>query len=95
MRFKYQTCANQQIDIAEDCPDVELNKQSLKIVENMVILVTQQELQQDIVITGIRNRWSKFRDMVLFLTKGDFPIAANGRLYSACACSFMLYGSET
>ena len=56
MRFKYQTCANQQIDIAEDCPDVELNGQSLKIVENMVILVTQQELQQDIVITKISDR---------------------------------------
>ena len=24
-KFKCQTCANQQTDIAEDCPDIELN----------------------------------------------------------------------
>ena len=45
MRFNYQTCADQQIDIAEG-PDVELNGQSLKTAESMVILVTQQELQR-------------------------------------------------
>ena len=40
-KYKRQTCANQQTDIAEDCPDTELNDQSLEIMEKFVIMVTQ------------------------------------------------------
>ena len=32
-KFKCQTCANKQIHIAEDCPGIEMNGQSLEIVE--------------------------------------------------------------
>ena len=38
-KFKCQSCANQQVNIAEDCPGIELNGQSLEIVEKFFYLV--------------------------------------------------------
>ena len=38
-KFKCQSCANQQVNIAEDCPGIELNGQSLEIVEKFCYLV--------------------------------------------------------
>ena len=32
-KFKYQTCANQQTGIVQVCPDIQLNSQSLEILE--------------------------------------------------------------
>ena len=38
-KFKCQACANQQVNIAEDCPGIELNGPSLEIVEKFCYLV--------------------------------------------------------
>ena len=37
-KFKCQSCANQQTNIAEDCPGVELNNQSHEVVEKFYYL---------------------------------------------------------
>ena len=34
-KFKYQTCTNQLIDKAEDCPSIELNDQFLENAEKL------------------------------------------------------------
>ena len=43
----------------------------------------------------IRNRWNKFRQLVLLLTNRDISLIRRGRLYSSCVQSSMLHGSET
>ena len=34
-KFKCETCANQQTDITEDCPGIELNGEPFETVENV------------------------------------------------------------
>ena len=46
-------------------------------------------------ITRIKSWCCKFRDLVPLLVSRDFHLGAKDRLYSACARSVMLYGSET
>jgi len=43
----------------------------------------------------IRMGWNKFRQLVLLLTNKDISLKVRGRLYSGCARSSMLHGSET
>lgn len=64
-----QTCVNQQTDLAEDSPGVESNGQSLEIVNRFDVLmapVGARGSAVDRVITKIKSRWSKFRDLVLY-----------------------------
>ena len=49
----------------------------------------------DGVVTNIRSRRSKFRDLVPLLASRILPLGAKGKLYSTCAGSVMLYASET
>ena len=43
----------------------------------------------------IRNRWNKFRQLVILLTNKDVSLIMRGKLYSSCVRSSMLHGSET
>jgi len=43
----------------------------------------------------IRIGWNKFRQLVPLLTNRDISLIRRGRLYSSCARSSMLHGSET
>jgi len=43
----------------------------------------------------IRIGWNKFRQLVPLLTNKDVSLIMTGRLYSSCARSSMLHGSET
>ena len=43
----------------------------------------------------IRIGWNKFRQLVPLLTNKDVSLIMRGRLYSSCARSSMLHGSET
>ena len=36
-KFKCETCANQQTDITEDCPGIELNGEPFETVENFYL----------------------------------------------------------
>ena len=67
--FKYQTCANQQTNIAEDCPGIELNGRSLEIVEKFFCLsdtIEAREVAIDNGITRIRSGWCRLRDLMPF-----------------------------
>ena len=90
-------CANQQIDLVEDCPGAELNGQFLEIFEKLPYLgdtIRARGSEFDSVTTRIRSEWSMFRDLVSLLASGGFPIGAKG-IYCACARSIKLYGIET
>jgi len=43
----------------------------------------------------IRIGWNKFRQLVPLLTNKDISLKVRRRLYSSCAQSSMLHGSET
>ena len=43
----------------------------------------------------IRIGWNKFSQLVPLLTNKDVSLIMRGRLYSSCARSSMLHGSET
>ena len=43
----------------------------------------------------IRIGWNKFRQLVPLLTNNDISLTTRGKLYSSCARSSMLHGSET
>ena len=47
------------------------------------------------VIARVRSAWSKFRDFLPLLTSRALPLSTKGRVYQACVCSVMMYGSET
>ena len=38
---------------------------------------------------------NEFRGLLLLLVSRGLPLGARGRLYYACICSMMLYGSDT
>ena len=64
-------------DIAEDCPDIELNGQSDEIVEKVYYLgdtIGARAGTFDSVITRNRNGLSKFRDLVPLLASRGFPL---------------------
>ena len=46
------------------------------------------------LVTRIRIRWNKFRQLVPLLTNKDISLIMRGRLYSSCVQS-ILHGSET
>ena len=78
---KCQTCANQQTDKAEDCPGIELNDQSLEILEKFCYLgetISVREGAGHSFVTRIG--WSKIRDLVSLLAGNCVPIGAKGRL---------------
>ena len=73
--FKCQSSANQHTRIAEDFPGIELNGQSLKIVENFCYLCGKIETrggEDYIVITTTRMRGIKFTDLGPLLTRFAF-----------------------
>ena len=43
----------------------------------------------------IRNGWTKFRELLPFLTSRAPPLEMKGRVYAICVRSSMIYGSET
>ena len=45
--------------------------------------------------TRIRNGWTKFREVLPFLTSRASPLEMKGRVYASCVRSSMTYGSET
>lgn len=47
------------------------------------------------VMTRIKSGWGKLRDLVPMLASKGLPLEGKGSLYSACVCSFRLYGSKT
>ena len=47
----------------------------------------------DSIMTRVRNRWSKFRDLVLLLESRCLPLDVKGRLCSALVRSVMPYGT--
>lgn len=66
--IKCQTYANQLTDIAGNCPGIELNGQSLKMVKKFYCL-------RDTIGTGrVRNRRCKFRDLAPFLASRGLPL---------------------
>ena len=73
--FKCQSSANQHTGIAEDFPGIELNGQSLKIVEKFCYLCGKIGRRGDedyIVITTTRMGGIKFTDLGLLLTRFAF-----------------------
>ena len=65
-KFKCQTCMNQQMDIAEDYPGIELHGQSLEIVEKFYLGDTTgaREGACDSVIIRIKSGWCQLCDLV-------------------------------
>ena len=85
-KFKCQRCANQQTCIAEDCLGTELDGQSLEIMENFCYFGDTVRARKSVlysVITRIRSRWCKFRDLVPLIVSRGLPLGAKGRRYSA------------
>ena len=73
--FKCQSSANQHIGIAEDFPGIELNGQSLKIVEKFCYLcdkIGTRGGEDYIVITRTRIGGSKFTDLGPLVTRFAF-----------------------
>ena len=67
--FKCQASANHHTGIAEDFPGIELNGQSLKIVEKFCYLGGTTGARggaDDIVITRTKSEGSKFSNLVQF-----------------------------
>ena len=81
--FKCQIYENKLKDIAKNCPSTELNVQSLDTVEMFCYLGDTKEARRSAVnsvATRIRNRWSKFRDLVPLSASQCLPLYAKGRL---------------
>ena len=96
-KFRRQTYANQQSDITQECPDIELKCQSLEIVKKLCYLGNKNGARAgafDSGVTSIRSGWCKFRDLVPLLASRGLPSTPKSRLYSASICSNMIYGSE-
>ena len=73
---------------------VGLNGQSLEIVENFVILMTQYELEK--TFDSVRTRigwsgWYKLKDLVNLLPIRDLRLGTKCRLYCACVHRVILY----
>ena len=84
-KFKSQTSANQQTDIAEGSPGIESNGQSLEIVEEFYYPGNTIRARRDAVDSVItRSGRSKFRGVVPLLAGRGVTSAAKGRFYSAC-----------
>ena len=50
----------------------------------------------DLAATAIiRNGWTKFKELLPFLTSRAPPLELKGRVYASCVRSSMIYGSET
>ena len=97
-KFKYHKCANQPTDVAEDCPGIKLNGQSLEIAEKYCYLHNTMGARGgaiDSFITRIRSEWNKSRDLATLLTSRGLPLEIKGRLCFACANKVTLCGSET
>ena len=77
-------------------PGKELNDQSLKLWESCTLDDTMEAIMGIVhsVITKIRGRWSKFKDLKSVLTSRVLPKEPKGRLYFARVCSVMLYGGD-
>ena len=89
-KFKSQTSANQQTDIAEGTPGIESNGQSLEIVEEFYYPGNTIRARRDAVDSVItRSGWSKFRGVVPLLAGRGVTSAAEGRFYSACVHSVL------
>ena len=85
-KFKCQTCANQQTDVAVDCPGIELNSQFLETMKKFYLdgAIVARGGATDSVITKIRSGWYKLTDLVPLFASRGLPLEAKGRLYSAC-----------
>ena len=93
-KFKCKIYANQLTEIAEDCPDIVINGQSLGIAKNICYVgdtIGARGGAFDSAITRISTRWCI---LVLFLTSRSLPIGAKDRVYPASVRSIMLYASE-
>ena len=96
--FKCQTLVNQQTGIAEYCPGIELNDESLGILKKFCYFCNTIRAGGgafDSAITRRRGGCCKLSDLVPLLTSIGLPLKPKGRLYFACVRSVMLYGSET
>ena len=93
-KFKCKIYANQLTEIAEDCPDIVINGQSLEIAEYFCYVgdtIGARGGAFDSVMTRIRSRWCT---LVPFSASRSMPVGAKDRLYSASLRSIMLYASE-
>ena len=93
-----QTYANQQINVAKDCPSIELNGQSLEIGGNFCHLSNIIDTSRSAVDSAVTRIWiedGKFRYLLPLLTSRGLPFGATGRLYSTCVSSVILFGSDT
>ena len=71
---------------AENCLGIELNGQSLEIVEKFCYVsdtLRATEGAFDIIITRIRSGWCKFRYLVPLLDSRGLPLGAKGSIHYA------------
>ena len=80
---------NKSTDTAGECTRIELTDWSLKIMKKFYLGETLSQRGYSSSTGGIGSGWSKFQDLTNLLIK------AQGRLYSANACSAKLHGFET
>ena len=90
-KFECKKCANQQRDIADNFPGIELNEQLLEIVERVCYLGDTIKVS----VGALDSVKTRIRHLVSFLASNGLPLGIKGRLYSACVWSIMLYESVT
>ena len=91
--FKCRACVNQQIDIAQDCPNIKLNSQSLEVVKKRCLgdPVGARGGADGSVITKGKSGWSIFRDLVLLLACRGLHLGVKkqiiSHIYTQCCAS--------
>ena len=83
-------CVKQQRGKGEHFQGIELNGQSLEIVEKfsyLGVVILARWGAVDSVTISIRRRLNAFRDLVSLLASRDFPLGTKGRLCSMCVRS--------
>jgi len=95
--FICRGCVNPVTDTGRTSVDIS-GDANLELVDKFCYLGDMLSVDGDAdaaVDTRIRSGWNKFRQLVPLLTNKDISLTVRGRLYSSCARSSMLHGSET
>ena len=95
--FICRGCSNPVISTGHTSVDIGASA-NLEVVDKFCYLGVMFSVDgdADAAVEGrIRIGWNKLRQLVPLLTNRDISLIRRGRLYSSCARSSMLHGSET
>ena len=85
------------IDIAGDCPGIELNTQSLELLEKFCYLSNIRGAGNGVVasiLPRIGRRWGKFRYLLPLLASRGFPLGTKCKQESLCVVTIAMICSN-